>query len=187
MASSAEKTPRGIFARTEPIVNANREAARGRRDEFVEEFAAEFLAELREEHPDWTREQLLEAAEPAAWEEHDRQREEAIAEAKARVWERISEVLHDACLVCCGVSAKSRSRYYGRWDGADGRERIRVSDHAVAHACSDCAVCIEVGVGSPDADVTIGATADDEEIVASVATAVALFEKLCPEATDEDS
>jgi len=72
-------------AGAEPIVNANREAARGRRDEFVEEFAAEFLAELREEHPDWTREQLLEAAEPAAWEEHDRQREEAIAEAKARV------------------------------------------------------------------------------------------------------
>ena len=171
----------------DPIINDRCEAEQRRHLVFVEEFAAEFVAELRAEHPDWTREQLVEAAEPAAWEEHDRQREEERDEAKAHVWKRIHERLYAAGLDCCGVSSKSRSRYYGRWEGAEGRERLRVSDHSIAYACSDCAVCIEVGTGSPDADVIIGETAENEEIDAAMAEAVALFDARCPEEEEEEN
>jgi hypothetical protein len=169
----------------EPVADERREAERRRRLEFVETFVAEYVAELRAEHPDWTDDEIVEAAEPAAWEEHDRRREEELAESKARVWNRATDRLWAAGLVCCGVSAVSRSRYYGRDERADGRERIRLSDHSVAHACSDCAVCVEIGAGSPDADVVIGETADDAEIDEAISRAVELFGRRCPEEEEE--
>ena len=43
------------------------------------------------------------------------------------------------CLV--GVSSKSASTYWALTED-DRAKRLRLSNHAVAHACSDCAVCV---------------------------------------------
>jgi hypothetical protein len=43
------------------------------------------------------------------------------------------------CLV--GKSEKSQSTYWSLTED-DNAKRLRLSDHAVAHACSDCAVCV---------------------------------------------
>lgn len=43
------------------------------------------------------------------------------------------------CLV--GVSSKSASTYWSLTE-CDNDQRLRLSNHAVAHACSDCAVCV---------------------------------------------
>jgi hypothetical protein len=106
---------------------------------------------------------------------------EAEKEAREHVWDYAKNLLHDAGLFCCGCSGKSASTYFGRGRDSDGRERIRLSDHAVAHACSDCAVCVEIGDGSPDADVTISETADDAEIETKITEALRLFAERCPE------
>jgi len=112
--------------------------------------------------------------------------EETEAAEKEHVWDLAKDLLYDAGLYCCGRSEKSRSTYFGRGTDSDGCERIRLSDHSVAYACSDCAVCIEIGDGSPDADVIISDRADDAEIEQAIAKAVSLFETRCPEESEED-
>lgn len=149
-------------------------------------YAAPYLAEARDIDSDWTEEQVFAAAVRLADEAAEEERAEEDRRIRRHVWERIDEQLRAAGLVCCGLSNKSASTYYGRDRDAEGEERIRVSDHAVAYRCSDCAVCIEVGYGSPDADVVIGETAEDAEIDNGVAMAVELFNGRCPETSEEE-
>jgi hypothetical protein len=129
---------------------------------------------------DWT------LAEAGAWlldvaradaKEQAAEDEAAKADANGdRVWRAIDAALASRGLVVCGLSGKSASRYYGRDRDDSGYDRIRVSDHSVAHACSDCAVCIEVGHGSPDADVIVELSLDDAAIERAIAEAVAIFQ-----------
>lgn len=103
------------------------------------------------------------------------------------VWDAAKNALSDAGLWVCGTSNKSRSTYFGRGSDSDGYQRIRLSNHAVAYACSDCAVCIEIGRGSPDADVTISDSADTAEVEKAISEAIKLFEARCPERDEEEN
>lgn len=104
----------------------------------------------------------------------------------SQVEEWITDALYAADLRPCGRSGKSRSVYYGRGTDSEGRERIRISDHAVAYACSDCAVCIGIGDGAPDDDVTVPIGATREEAEAAAAKALAFFAARCPETEEEE-
>jgi len=147
------------------------------------ERAREDFAGEREEYD--SKEAFEEMILAFAQQDLERVEKETEKEEKEHVWDRAKELLYDAGFYCCGCSNKSRSTYFGRGTDSDGYERIRLSNHSVAHTCSDCAVMIEIGSGSPDASVIIGEKADDAEIENAIARAVELFDSRCPEEDEE--
>ena len=98
----------------------------------------------------------------------------------------LTDRLYEVGFRCCGASNKSVSVYYAECRDERGYARIRISDHSVAHACSDCAVCIEIGDGSADADIIVASEATAAACYEAADQAIKLFRSKCPEEIDSD-